>query len=98
MRFNLNVVMGTSLPESITLSLKWGKKIQPITYENTSVFSLKCLSYRHLIVNYKKLDRMDEEKFGKEFEGGAPPNDLGVAGVGSLEGAMVVTLSPSKEP
>ena len=29
---------------------------------------------------------MAEEKFGGEFEGGAPPTDSGVVGVGPLEG------------
>ena len=36
-RFSINVAVGTSLPKSIMLTLKWGKKVQPIIYENVGV-------------------------------------------------------------
>ena len=61
------------------------------------MFFQKCSSFGHLIVDCKKLDRMVEEKIERDVKGGAPPKDLRAVEARSLEGGMVVTLSPRKK-
>ena len=51
MRFSVNWAMGTSLPKSITLSLKWGKIVQAIIYENVVLFFYRCFSFGYFIID-----------------------------------------------
>ena len=60
-RFSVNVAIGTSLPVSIVLSSKWGKKVQPIIYENVGIFYQKCSLFGYLFIDCNKNNKSVEK-------------------------------------
>ncbi len=65
----MTIVTSSTLPKSIMLSSKLGKKFQPIIYENIGLFYQKCSIFGHPIVDCKKSKTLgigDEKKSEKE--------------------------------